>query len=149
MFLRTLATCFCGLALLASPDTYGRPLKLTEETRISELLAKPIHYQGKEVRVRGTILQVCASRGCMMMLKGDERFQKIQVKVEDGIIRFPADGAGREAVVEGILEVKNYSEAEVKKLCATQRKALFGKGADMPGPKHFVRIKGLGAEIHR
>lgn len=146
-------TSLCGLVattmLALTPTTVGRPLKVAQETKVSALLGRPEAFRDKEVRVRGTIVQVCQERGCMMVIKGDQRFQTLMVKVEDGALVFPADGTGKEAVVEGILRVKTYSEQELKALCETERKALFGKSWNTPGPKHVVRLEGLGAEIGR
>lgn len=143
-----LAACASISLAAAAPATYGRPLKLKEETKISQLFATPEKFNGKEVRIRGTIIQVCAKRGCFMQIKSDEKFQQIMVKVEDGVIVFPADGAGREAVVEGVVKARVYTEADQKALCDTERAALFGKAAKGPaGPRTVVRIEGLGAEI--
>ncbi|MBI4913722.1 MAG: DUF4920 domain-containing protein [Acidobacteria bacterium] len=138
------------LALRAGEwKNYGKNLTVKEETKISEILAHPDKYQGKKVKVRGVVTNVCPERGCYLNLKGDKKFQQLQFKVDDGVIVFPADAVGREAVAEGVVAVTTFSVAEQKEMCPIEAKALDPKfdPKKIKGPMKVVRLDGLGAEL--
>jgi hypothetical protein len=101
------------------------------------------------VKVRGTVTNVCAERGCFLNLKGDRKFQELQFKVDDGVIVFPADALGREAVAEGVISVRVISEQEQRDMCPIEAKALDRKfdPAKIKGPLKVVRLEGLGAAL--
>ena len=63
------------------------------------------------------------------MVKDESSADPIMVKVDDGVIEFPKDGAGRKVVVQGKVE-KVTDEAQ-----------------EEAGSKSPYRIKGSGAEI--
>jgi hypothetical protein len=63
---------FVILALIAAPlaaQQYGKVLTLKEQTKISDIIAKPDAYNGKLVQVCGTIVGVCEHRGCWIQIK--------------------------------------------------------------------------------
>ena len=80
---------------------YGGELTLTEKTEISAILADAESFVGKKVLVEGTVVGVCAKRGCWMDISGDKEFEKIKIKVNDGEIVFPMEVKGKKALVEG------------------------------------------------
>lgn len=139
--------------VLAAKDTrpYGKPLTNLPETPISEIFAKPEAFKGKRVKVRGIVTGVCPERGCYLNLKSDKRFQQLMFKVEDGVIVFPADSLGKEAVGEGIVSLTVLSEQEQRDMCPVEAKALDPKfdPKKVKGPKTMVRIDGIGAEIRK
>lgn len=148
--LRTLPLLLLPALLLAGGFThYGKAFTVKEETRISEILASPEKFAGKKVKVRGTVTNVCAERGCFLNLKGDKKFQELQFKVDDGVIVFPADAQGREAVAEGVISLKVFSEQEQRDMCPIEAKALNRKfdPAKIKGPMKVVRLEGLGAAL--
>jgi hypothetical protein len=138
-----------ALLLAADGIHYGKPFTVKEETKISEILTSPEKFAGKTVKVRGTVTAVCAERGCFLNLKGDKKFQELQFKVDDGVIVFPADAQGKEALAEGVISLKIFSEQEQKDMCPIEAKALNRKfdPAKIKGPMKVVRLDGLGATI--
>ncbi|RMH71424.1 MAG: DUF4920 domain-containing protein [Gemmatimonadetes bacterium] len=90
-------------AMAADKRTFGEELTLTEETPISEITENPEAYLGKRVLVKGTVVGVCAKRGCWINLASDNDYETLRVKVTDGEIVFPMDIKGHEAWVEGEL----------------------------------------------
>ncbi len=87
--------------LCAADAKYGKPLTLDKQTPIATLLAKPGDYAGKLVQVKGKITEVCQEMGCWLYV-ADENGNKIRIKVKDGEIVFPKDGAGRTITAEGV-----------------------------------------------
>jgi hypothetical protein len=114
---------------------FGKPLTLKEETKISKIIADVDAYDGKLVQVSGTIVDVCAKKGCYIYIKGDERYQSIMFKVDDRVITFPESLKGREVVAEG----------KVVKIIPNVTEACENEHADSPAKKVTIRIDGIGA----
>ena len=138
-----------SLAFAAKVETYGEQLTLTKVTKISEILAAPEQFVGKRVLVKGMVVDVCAKRGCWMYLASDKPFEKIQIKVTDGVMVFPMGARGKEAMVEGLVEALEYSKEEA--IAWLQHRAEE-KGepfdpAQVTSGMAVYRVKALGAEI--
>ncbi|MBL7013886.1 MAG: DUF4920 domain-containing protein [Candidatus Marinimicrobia bacterium] len=130
----------------------GEALKLEKATNVSTLLESPDSFIDERVQISGTIVDVCAHRGCWIEMSGDQPFQSIIVKVNDGEIVFPLTAKGHQANVEGIFEKLTLSDEQ-----ALKRKEMLmeeaGKSFDPEKDKItdedriIYRLKGLGAEI--
>ena len=116
---------------------------------ISELLANPKEYAGKNVRVEGTVTDVCPKRGCWFEMAGEKPGEKMRFKVRDGVMTFPMDAKGKYAVAEGVLETTELSLEKTREFLEYQAKE-YGKEIDpaqMDKPMTRMRIKGKGAVI--
>ena len=133
----------------AKTDVYGKGVHLQETTKISDILDNPDAYLGKQVRVAGMIIEVCAKRGCWVYIASDRPYEKIQIKVTDGEIVFPMSASGHQATVEGIVEELNMSKDDLlryKKHLAEEKGVPFDPSTIKEGEK-IIRIIGIGAEI--
>lgn len=149
-FLRFLPLVLLPALLMAGrPTHYGKAFTVREETKISAILQNPEAFAGKKVKVRGVVTNVCVERGCFLNLKGDKKFQELQFKVDDGVIVFPADALGKEAVAEGTVSLRVISEQEQRDMCPIEAKALNRKfdPAKIKGPMKVIRLEGLGADL--
>lgn len=138
------STSFAG-----GKKSYGKPLTLTEVTKISDILASPDSFNGKRVLVEGNIVGVCAERGCWIKLGSDKEFESLTFKVDDGVIIFPLDAKGKSARAEGVVSVKKYTKEELieaGKKHAEKEKTKFDP-ASVTGPKTVIQLKGEGAVI--
>ena len=129
--------------------SYGEAVSLTEKTDVSKILDNPSIYLGEKVLVEGTIVEVCTSKGCWMDIASDRDFEKIQIKVDDGVIVFPVSARGQQALVEGIVEELQYTEEqaiEQAKHMAEERGIEFDPST-ITGPQTVYRIRGVGAII--
>ena len=99
-----------------APRSYGEKLSAAEVVPVSDLLGAPDDYVGKTVKIEGRITGVCAHRGCWMELAGDEDFQSMRIKVEDGVIVFPADAVGHMATAEGVFTKIDISPEQATKM---------------------------------
>ena len=106
-----------ALPALAAAQKLGKPVTITTATPIKSILAEPEKYLGKEVVIEGKITQVCQMQGCWILVKDDSSADPIMVKVDDGVIVFPKDGAGKTVTAQGKLEKvadEAQSEAGIK-----------------------------------
>jgi len=127
---------------------YGGDMTLTEKTAISEILANSESFVGKKVLVEGTVVGVCAKRGCWITLSGDKEYESIRIKVNDGEIVFPMEAKGKKALVEG--EVYSFVvEGEgCGGDCADEHKDEKKEECEhKKTTKKVYQIKGMGAVI--
>jgi hypothetical protein len=147
--MRYLIASVLALGMLsAAENKLGKPLTVKEPMPIATLLAHPDDYVGKTVQVTGKITQVCQMMGCWVDLVNDAG-QKIRIKVEDGEIEFPKDGAGRVVVAEGKfskLELTKEQAIARAKEEAEDRGTKFNPDS-VKGPVTIYQIQGTGAVI--
>lgn len=130
-------------------EQFGRPLTLATITKISEIEKDPKAFVGKKVLIKGTVVEVCAKRGCWLDLASDTPYGKFQAKVVDGVIVFPMSARGKVARVEGIVEELKMSREEA---LAYHRHHAEEKGmpfdpASVKGPETFYRLQAQGAVL--
>ena len=128
---------------------YGDDLELREITPIAAILEAPDDFVGKRVQVEGMVEEVCEKLGCWMDIVAAGENEKIQVKVEDGVIVFPISARGRTARAEGFVEKLERSEEEAR-AAAEHRAEEQGENFDpstVTGSEVTYRIKGTGAIV--
>jgi hypothetical protein len=126
----------------AEDKKYGKDLTVTDKTEVSAIVETPAEFEGKTVLIEGTIVDVCEMRGCWIDIAAAEGYEKIRVKVDDGVIVFPMEAKGKTAMVEG--EVYAVTPAhECKGNCAEKKE---GEKCDHETAKVY-QIKGEGAVI--
>jgi len=128
---------------------YGEELTLTDTTAVSAILADPESYVGERVLVTGTVVEVCEMKGCWIDIASDVESDKIQIKVEDGVITFPLSARGHRAVVEGLVERLDLTVEQLieqGQYEAEEHGTEFDP-ASITGPETIYRIRGIGALI--
>ena len=140
----------CGEAEIDA-TAYGEALTLSDTTLVSAILANPTAYVGERVLVTGTVVEVCEMRGCWLELGSDKEFERIRVKVEDGVIVFPMSARGHRAVVEGIVEevALTLEEAVEQARHHADEHGLEFDPTSVTGPATYYQLRGLGAEIDK
>jgi hypothetical protein len=147
--MKILLTVLAATGLLCAADVkLGKPLAIAQPVALSTLLAHPGDYTGKTVQVKGKIVEVCQMMGCWLDLANEDG-QKVHIKVEDGVIEFPKDSAGKTVIAEGeFTKVKLTREEAV----ARAQEEAKDKGrkfdpASVKGPVTIYEIHGTGAVI--
>ena len=147
--MRTVLASILALGLLSAAEIkLGKPLTVKEPLTVTAVLAKPADYVGKTVAVKGKIAAVCQEMGCWIELSNDAG-QILKVKVNDGDIVFPKDGAGKMAIAEGKL---TKSELTKEQAIDRAKEEAKDKGktfdaASITGPQTVYQIQGTGAII--
>ena len=134
---------FATLLIQAEDKKFGKELTVTEKTDVSAIIEKPADFEGKTVLVEGTIVDVCEMRGCWIDIAAAEGYDKIRVKVEDGVIVFPMEAKGKKVTVEGEVYVVTPAH-ECSGDCAEKKE---GEKCDHESAKVY-QIKGEGAVIN-
>jgi len=150
-----LAALIAALVMVIAPaaaaeegKTYGKGVSSTEVIKVSELVANADKYVGQTVRVEGVVIDVCAKRGCWMDLKSDGG--KVRIKVEDGVMVFPMDAKGKNAIAEGVFTKIEMTPEEARAHAKHQaeEKGQALDAANVPdAPAVVYQIAGTGAVI--
>ena len=87
-------------------ETYGAGVTLKETTPLAQVIDTPASFEGKTLRVEGTVTAVCMHMGCWMALTpgAASNGKTMLIKVDDGVIVFPPSAKGRRAVAQGVIE---------------------------------------------
>ncbi|MGD8320593.1 MAG: DUF4920 domain-containing protein [Gemmatimonadota bacterium] len=128
---------------------YGEAITLTEVTPVSTILDDPDAWVGRRVLVQGMVVAVCEMKGCWMDIASDRDYEKIQIKVDDGVIVFPLSAKGKSALVEGVVERLDLTAdqaLEEAKRKAEEHGETFDPSS-VTGPQTIYRIRGHGAVI--
>ena len=107
------AAALVALTVAPAGETkLGAGVTLKESTPIKALLDKPQDFVGKTVRVDGVATEICQHMGCWMAVapEGSTSGGTVRLKVEDGVIVFPASAKGRKVSAEGVFEVVGKDE---------------------------------------
>jgi hypothetical protein len=147
---RILGIVCLGASLLAAAELkLGKPLTVKEPTTIEKVYAEPEKFLGKTVAVKGKITEVCQMMGCWMNLVDSASGKSIRIKVNDGEIEFPKNGAGKMAIAEGTLTKIELSKeraiAEAKHEADEMGRKFDPKS--VLGPVTRYQIKGSGAVV--
>ena len=138
-----------ALPLLAGEAKLGKGVSVKSPTPIKEIMANPEKFLGKEVTIEGEITAVCQMQGCWIDVKDASCPEAMQVKVNDGEIVFPKDGAGKKVLAQGTVEkLELTKEQYIEKL---KHDAMEGgkktDPAKVTGGTTIYRLKGTGAII--
>lgn len=139
----------CAAGLSAAELKLGKPLTTKEPVSVERIYAEPDKYVGKTVAVKGKIVEVCQMMGCWMNLVDSASGKMIRIKVNDGEIEFPKNGAGKQAIAEGTLTKIELSKeraiAEAKHEADEMGRSFDPKS--VKGPVTRYQIKGIGAVV--
>ena len=131
----------------------GEGITLAATTPIPDVLARAPESVGQRVAVEGQVSGVCQMMGCWLELKAIDGPASIRVKVDDGVIVFPAWSKDKAARAEGTIERLELTREEY----VIQREhEAHEAGTDFDeatvegdGPFQVYRLRGTGAEICR
>ncbi len=123
-------------------EGFGAPIKLTRETPLREVVQRPEAIGDEPVLVRGRVADVCQRKGCWTILQdGDAR---VRVRFKDYGFFVPTDCSGREALVEGVVEVKTLSADMARHY---EEETTGGDPAAVTGPRREVSMIATGVRL--
>lgn len=103
-------------ATAAAPDApadevvkVGAPITVKKAVDIAALAKKPAKFEGKVVRLEGTVKEVCQGRGCWVEVVGPKG-ASFMARSLDHSIALPKDCKGRRIVVEGVVTAMKGAE---------------------------------------
>jgi hypothetical protein len=140
------AGCPHGGGDAAAPDTgvpghFGAAFALKDARPLATVLAAGKDVSKEPVQVSGTVDSVCQKKGCWLVMKDGEAQARILMK--DHAFNVPMDSKGKPVVVEGTIEARNFTEAQVKHL----EKDAGGDPAKVGGERTEFVLTATGLEL--
>ncbi len=131
-----------AVPVIAEETKLGAGVTLKEATSVAALVNHPDQYVGKKVRVDGIVTAVCQEMGCWMAIADQDKADAptVRIKVEDGVIVFPASAKGKKVSAEGVFEAIGASDAHGNEAAAENAKKD-------PKVSAKYQLKGTGAVI--
>lgn len=131
LLLAALSLCAAS-AFAGEPAKFGAPVTVKKSFPVAKLAAAPAKFEGKTVRIEGTVAEVCQGRGCWVRVK-DDKGTLFLAKSLDETVLLPKDCAGQHVVVQGVvtaLKAKPHEHEE-------------GEGHECPTPEYVVATQGI------
>lgn len=120
-----------GATPTGSTGHFGAAFALAEAQPLSAVLAAGVPTT--PVKVTGTVGDVCQKKGCWMVIKDGEATAR--VLVANHAFAIPMDGKDKAAIVEGTIEVRQLTEANVEHLKHDGDSSIQGDG---PRQEYFL-----------
>ena len=145
-----LLTTSASVGLAGETTTLGE--SLTPDlaiTSIETIVADPDAWEGQRVQIEGEVTGVCTKQGCWMDLTSVADVT-LRVKVDDGVIVFPQDAVGRQAIAEGKVEIVDLDRDKYEAWLmhvAEEENREFDPAEVGEAPYRLIRLRGLGSEI--
>jgi hypothetical protein len=152
IFAATLLTCSLLCACAAQQAHFGDAPKMENEKPLSvpHITSAPENYEGKYVRVKGTVRDLCTTSGCWMEIARDTSKEEPALLVvftyDKTKYRVPPDAKGHEAIVEGTVSIREISQAD-RRHYAEDSGASPEEIAKIIGPEKIVRLECPAATI--
>jgi len=142
----SLAAALLALALAtaafagAEPARFGAAVTAKQRVPVAKLAKAPRKFEGRTVRIEGTVAEVCQGKGCWVRVK-DAKGQTFLAKSLDDSVLLPKDCAGQFVVVQGVVTAlkpaahdHEHEEGEAH-ACPTPEYVLATQGAELrPAP---------------
>jgi hypothetical protein len=96
---------------------FGKGVSAQDATPISKILDDPAGFEGKTVRIQGTVVGTCMHRGCWIAIASDREGETLRVQVPDGVIVFPPEIVGEPVIAEGVFTINKLDLETTKKVC--------------------------------
>ena len=132
-------------ASLAADDVYraGAALSATEVVALATALEHPEDYDGKNVRIEGKIDEVCAKKGCWMILRDGDA--SVRVTFKDYGFFVPTDTkVGSTVRIDANVLRETISEEMAKHY---EEETEGGDPDAITGPQEVVSVVATGVEI--
>jgi len=117
----------------ADPFRAGAPITVKKSARIDKLARHPEKFEGRVLKLEGTVKSVCQDRGCWVDIQ-DASGMSFMAKSLDETILLPKDCQGRKVIVQGIVTALAHAHdeaTEVGHACPAPRYVLATQGVEL------------------
>jgi hypothetical protein len=150
-----LAATLLGLAIAASPlcagessttaadaptdvQKFGAPITVKKTLAVAKLDKKPSRYNGKKVKIEGTVRDVCQGRGCWIEIESADGATFLAKSLDESVL-VPKDCQGWQVVVQGVVKQLNAKGHE-----GHDHAHVEGEEAhSCPAPSYVVATQGV------
>ncbi len=112
------------------PRHFGAPITVKKPVDLARLAKNPARFAGRQVRLEGTVKEVCQGRGCWVEV--ESKGASFLARSLDESVLLPRDCKGRRIVVQGV----------VKALPPAAKQEPVEEGHACPKPAWVVATEG-------
>jgi hypothetical protein len=117
----------------SEPSRFGAPVTAKKSVAVARLARNPVKFEGKTIRIEGTVAEVCQGRGCWVRVQ-DAKGQTFLAKSLDESVLLPKDCAGQAVVVQGVVTA-------LKPAAHEHEEGVEGHAC--PTPEYVVATQGI------
>ncbi len=100
---------------LPSTGSFGEKIDKDGAVPVVQLVQKFDHSDASDMKVQGTIVEVCQAKGCWMTIDLGNN-ETMRVKFKDYGFFVPKDAAGKTAVMQGVAKKETISVEDLRHL---------------------------------
>lgn len=127
-----------------SSNHFGAAFSKAKLVTLKEVTAKADKYNGKTVKLKGTIKDVCQREGCWLVLTEGEH--EVRVSMKDHKFTVPKDSGNKSVIVEGVIEKKTITE-EMARHYAEESAGKIDPNS-IKGPQVVIAMTATGVRIN-
>lgn len=127
----------------ATASHFGAVFSLEKKSGLAQVLGGPDLAVDQVVQVTGTIDKVCKKKGCWMVIKDGATVARVLMRNYGFTV--PLDCDGKQAIVEGTVKTRTFTEAQVKHLAedgGEDPSKVSGTRKEHVVTAHGIRIDG-------
>ena len=103
---------------------FGAGVTERDLTPLADLTASPERFDGQVIKTEGEISAVCQRMGCWMEMRAEEGAPTVRVPLAGHNYFLPRDVSGRRATIEGLVAIRQLSDAEREHLASEGAQAV-------------------------
>jgi hypothetical protein len=123
---------------------FGEAFSKAKLVKLKEVTKNADKYNGKIVKLKGTIKDVCQREGCWLVLTDGER--EVRVAMKDHNFVVPKDSGNKSVIVEGVIEKKTITE-EMARHYAEESAGKIDPNS-IKGPQVVISMTATGVRIN-
>jgi hypothetical protein len=89
---------------MVNAQVFGEKVTLEESVSLADIYASPEQYKDKEIRIEGTIKEVCQHKGCWIKLTDGSK--ELTVRFKDYGFFVPKDASKSKVIVQGVFTME-------------------------------------------
>jgi hypothetical protein len=129
---------------MVNAQKFGGDVTLEESVSLAQIYTSPEQYKDKEIRIEGTIKEVCQHKGCWLKLTDGNK--ELTVRFKDYGFFVPKDASTSKVILQGIftmqpdMHVENESNAQAEG-------GEHGEGEEHDGKKEHAENSEVKEEV--
>lgn len=125
----------------------GAAIGTSKKVSLKKVLEEPSKFTGKTVLIEGVVVRSCKTEGCWAEVAENKESKSVRIKMKDHKFFIPLESAGAWARVEGSVQVKTLSKAQVDHMIEEDGAKFANRNAD--GTVTEISFEATGIELKR
>lgn len=123
---------------------FGEAFTKAKLVKLKDVTKNADKYDGKTVKLKGTVKDVCQREGCWLVLTDGER--EVRVAMKDHSFVVPKDSGNKTVIVEGVIAKKTLTE-DMARHYAEESAGKIDPNS-IKGPQIVISLTATGVRIN-